>query len=163
MDDDPSLSPYQQSKAKQRAEATALVQQVSGKPKRNAKGQLLPGYSGNPLGGYSRARRELNHQTIVEMQRAFARGGANAVNKVMRTNPAMFLKLLVLLVPREMQIEHSGGIKALNDEQLERTLEVLREAIERREAGANAKLIQGVSEPIVTPVLPRRKTKRKEP
>ena len=79
----------------------------------------------------------------------------------MRNNPAMFMKMLVLLVPREMQIEHSGGIKALDDEQLERTLEVLREAIERREAGANAKLIQGVAEPVSSPVLPQRKTKRK--
>ena len=35
----------------------------------------------------------------------------------------MFLKLLVLLVPREMQIEHKGGVKAKTDEQLETGIE----------------------------------------
>ena len=43
------------------------------------------------------------------MHAAFRRGGRAAINKVMKTQPAAFLKLLVLLVPREMKIEHSGG------------------------------------------------------
>jgi hypothetical protein len=34
----------------------------------------------------------------------------------MRNQPAVFLKLLVLLVPREMKMEHSGGVKAMTDE-----------------------------------------------
>jgi hypothetical protein len=44
------------------------------------------------------------------MHAAFRRGGRAAINKVMKTQPAAFLKLLVLLVPREMKIEHSGGV-----------------------------------------------------
>ena len=43
------------------------------------------------------------------MHAAFRRGGRAAINKVMKMQPAAFLKLLVLLVPREMKIEHSGG------------------------------------------------------
>ena len=57
---------------------------------------FLPGQSGNPLGGASRARRDLNAATIREMHRAFSAGVAAAINKVMRNQPAMFLKLLVL-------------------------------------------------------------------
>ena len=61
--------------------------------------------SGNP-GGSSRARRDLNADTIREMHRAFREGGRAAINKVMETQPAAFLKLLVLLVPREMKVEY---------------------------------------------------------
>jgi len=38
----------------------------------------------------------------LEMHRAFKLGGRKAIEKVMRNQPAVFLKLLVLLVPREM-------------------------------------------------------------
>ena len=64
-------------------------------------GKFAPGYSGNPGGDAGRARRELNRLTIEEMTNAFRRGGVQAINKVMKNNPAMFLKMLVLLVPRE--------------------------------------------------------------
>ena len=53
------------------------------------------------------------------MHAAFRRGGREAIDKVMRTQPAAFLKLLVLLVPREMKVEHRGGVKAMTDEQIE--------------------------------------------
>ena len=59
----------------------------------------------------------------------------------------MFLKLLVLLVPRQMTLDYSGGIKAMTDEQIERSIEFIKEQLARREAGANAKVIEGVAEP----------------
>jgi hypothetical protein len=62
------------------------------------------------------------------------------------------LKVCALLVPREMKLEHSGGVKAMTDEQLERSLEVLNELIAQRDAGANAKVIEGEAE--VVPSLP---------
>jgi hypothetical protein len=77
------------------------------------------------------------------MHEAFKRGGKQAINKVMKNNPAMFLKLLALLVPRELQVEHSGGVKAMTDEQIERGIEVIKQILAGREAGANAKLIEG--------------------
>ena len=58
------------------------------------------------------------------MHAAFRRGGRAAINKVMKTQPAAFLKLLVLLVPREMKIEHSGA-SAMTDEQVEAGLLLL--------------------------------------
>jgi len=96
------------------------------------------------------------------MHAAFRQGGREAIEKVMRNQPAVFLKLLVLLVPREMKVEHSGGVKAMTDEQLERGIELIKEMIAKREAGANAKVIDGVPEPV--PALPppsrRRKVRR---
>ena len=67
------------------------------------------------------------------MHLAFTRGGRKAIDKVMKNNPAIFLKLLVLLVPREMKVEHAGGVKAMTDEQLEagRTRSMVRRAVLR--------------------------------
>jgi hypothetical protein len=114
-------------------------------------GRFAPGYSGNPGGDAGRARKALNADTIREMHLAFRRGGRKAIEKVMRNQPAVFLKLLVLLVPREMQVEHSGGVKAMTDEQLEQSLAVLKELIAQRDAGASAKVIEGKARRIKTP------------
>ena len=57
-----------------------------------------------------------------------------------------------MLVPREMQVEHSNPIKDMTDEQIERSIEVIEQILAEREAGANAKVIDGVPEPV--PALP---------
>jgi len=62
------------------------------------------------------------------------------------------MKICALLVPREMKSEHSGGIKAMSDEQLERAIEVIEELIRQRDAGQSAKVIEGETE--VVPSLP---------
>jgi hypothetical protein len=73
----------------------------------------------------------------------------------MRNQPAVFLKLLVLLVPREMKLEHTGGVKEMTDEQIERSIELIKAMIAERDAGANAKVIEGVEgEAEVVPSLP---------
>jgi hypothetical protein len=117
---------------------------------------------GNP-GGSSRARRDLNADTIREMHRAFREGGRAAINKVMKTQPAAFLKLLVLLVPREMKVEHSGGVKAMSDEQLEAGIAAIQAMLAKR-AGDDAKVIEasptpGPLETLETPAP--RKSRRK--
>ena len=109
-------------------------------------------------GDAGRARKALNADTIREMHLAFRRGGRKAIEKVMRNQPAVFLKLLVLLVPREMKLEHTGGVKAMTDEELEATLAILKEMIAKRDAAANAKVIEGVAEPVRTR-KPRRERK----
>jgi hypothetical protein len=95
------------------------------------------------------------------MHLAFRRGGREAIEKVMRNQPAVFLKLLVLLVPREMKMEHSSGVKAMSDEQIERGIELIKEMLAQREAGANAKVIAGVAEPVSALPHPPRKPRRK--
>src|SRR5262245_21685445 len=114
---------------------------------RTANGQFRPGVSGNAAGNVHRSRHALNADTTREMHAAFRRGGRKAIEKVMRNQPAVFLKLLVLLVPREMKFEHSGGIKAMTTEQIERSIELIKEILAKREAGANAKVVEGVAEP----------------
>jgi hypothetical protein len=105
------------------------------KPQRNANGKFLPGASGNPGGSPDRARKALNADTISALHAAFRRGGAQAIDKVMKNNPAIFLKLLVLLVPREMEVTHHGGVKAMSDEALERAIEAIQEMLAKRDQG----------------------------
>ena len=107
-----------------------------------------------------RSRHALNADTIREMHLAFRRGGRAAINKVMKQQPAVFLKLLVLLVPREMRVEHSGGVKAMTDEQLEVGIEAIQRMLEARAAGEGAKVIDAVPEPVALPA-PSRKPRRK--
>ena len=85
------------------------------------------------------------------MHAAFRQGGREAIEKVMRNQPAVFLKLLVLLVPGEMKVEQSRGVKEMTDEQLERGIELIKEMLAQREAGANAKVIEGTAETVALP------------
>jgi hypothetical protein len=130
---------------------------------RKPNGQFAEGVSGNLGGNAQRSRHALNADTIREMHLAFRRGGRAAINKVMKQQPAVFLKLLVLLVPREMKVEHSGGVKAMTDEQLEAGIEAITAMLDARAAaipGDNAKIVEGVAEPAALPAPPR-KAKRK--
>ena len=113
---------------------------------RKPNGQFAKGVSGNLGGNAHRSRHALNADTIREMHAAFRQGGREAIDKVMRTQPAAFLKLLVLLVPREMKVEHSGGVKAMSDEQLEAGIEAIQAMLPARDAGANAKVIEAAEE-----------------
>jgi hypothetical protein len=118
----------------------------------------------NAAGNVHRARHSLNADTIREMHAAFQQGGREAIDKVMKNSPAIFLKLLVLLVPREMKVEHSGGVKAMTDEQLEQGIEAIQAMLAARDAGSNAKVIEGETVPDApkprrTRVIPPAKSK----
>jgi hypothetical protein len=74
--------------------------------------------------------------------------GEKAIAKVRRTQPAAYLKVLALLVPREHKVEHRNPVKDMTDEQLERSIELIKEMIAKRDAGPNAKVIEGGAEPV---------------
>jgi len=84
------------------------------------------------------------------MHRAFKLGGRKAIEKVMRNQPAVFLKLLVLLVPRDMKVEHSGGVKTMSDEEIEQAIEAIQTML-AAQAGEEAKVIEGTAEPAALP------------
>jgi hypothetical protein len=78
--------------------------------------------------------------------------GREVFKRVRRESPAAYLKVCAMLVPREMKLEHSGGVKAMSDEQLEAAVAALRELIAKRDAGENARVIEGEAD--VVPSLP---------
>ena len=104
-----------------------------------------PGRSGNPAGGPvgSRHRQQLNGEFIAALLRDFRHGGPKAIERVRRTQPAAYLKILALLVPREHKVEHSNALKNLTDEQLEAMIAYL-EASLAAQAGGPAKVIEGM-------------------
>jgi hypothetical protein len=61
------------------------------------------------------------------------------------------------LPPRELQVEHKGGVKAMTDEQLEAGIEAIQRMLEAR--GEGAKVIDAVPEPVALPAPPQAKRK----
>jgi hypothetical protein len=107
-----------------------------------------PGRSGNPAGGPvgSRHRQQLNGEFIAALLRDFRHGGPKAIERVRRTQPAAYLKILALLCPREHKVEHSNSLKDLTDEQLEAMIEYLKTSLEAQASGS-IRVIEGTIEP----------------
>jgi hypothetical protein len=103
------------------------------------------GVSGNPAGRPRGSRNALSEEVICALLRDFRQHGQKAVAKVRRTQPAAYLKILALLVPREHRLEHSNPIKDLTDEQLEAMIEYIETSL-AAQAGGPVKVIEGTIE-----------------
>ena len=111
-----------------------------------------PPVGGNPGGSPEATRRAFNKRFLLDLAEDWQQHGREVFKRVRRESPAAYLKVCAMLVPREMKLEHSGGIKAMSTEQIERSIELIKEMLAEREAGANAKVIEGEAE--VVPSLP---------
>ena len=113
---------------------------------------IVPSMRGNPAGGPvgSRHRQQLNGEFIAALLRDFRHGGPKAIERVRRTQPAAYLKILALLVPREHKVEHSDVIKSLSDQELEAMIEYLKTSLEAQ-AGGPVKVIEATAEPALDP------------
>jgi hypothetical protein len=103
------------------------------------------GVSGNPGGNRHRTRHLLNQEFMQALLLNFRHQGKKAIEKVARNQPAAYLKILALLVPREMQIEHTNRIKQMTDEEIEQAIEAIQTMLAAR-AGEAAKVIEGTAE-----------------
>ena len=106
-----------------------------------------PGRSGNPAGGPvgSRHRQQLNGEFIAALLRDFRHGGPKAIERVRRTQPAAYLKILALLCPREHKVEHRNPVKDMTDEELEAAIEFIQKMLATQ--AEKAKVIDGIAEP----------------
>ena len=118
-------------------------------PKR-INGKFAPGYSGNPGGSLEATRRSFNKDFLLALAADFKKHGAAAIEKVRKQQPAAYMKICALLVPREMQVEHTNSIKQMSDEQLEQGIEAIQTMLAAR-AGEAAKVIEGTAEPAALP------------
>src|SRR5262249_9283629 len=96
--------------------------------------------------------RAFNKRFLLDLAEDWQQHGREVFKRVRRESPAAYLKVCAMLVPKELKFEHSGGVKAMTDEQLERGIELIKEMLAQREAGANARVIDGEAE--VVPSLP---------
>ena len=131
-------------------------------PKR-INGKFAPGYSGNPGGSLEATRRSFNKDFLLALAADFKQHGASAIAKVRKQQPAAYMKICALLVPREMRVEHTGGVKSMTDEELERGIEAIQAMLAKRDAGEGAKVIEGIAGlPGETSIPPTpRKTRKK--
>ena len=105
-----------------------------------------PGVPGNPAGRTRGSRNRLSEEVICALLRDFRQHGQKAVARVRQTQPAAYLKILALLVPREHKVEHRNLIKELSDEQLEAMVEYLETSLEAQARGS-VRVIEGTIEP----------------
>ena len=98
-------------------------------------------------------RRSFNKDFLLALAADFKKHGAAAIEKVREQQPAAYMKICALLVPREMKLEHSGGVKAMPDEQIEGAIAAI-EAWMAARTGETAKVIEGEAE-VARPVWQR--------
>jgi hypothetical protein len=106
-----------------------------------------PGQSGNPVGRTRGSRNKLSEEVICALLRDFREHGQKAIAKVRRTQPAAYLKVLALLVPREHKVEYSNSLKNWTDEELEAGIDLVKQMLESRAAASGA-VIEGTAEPV---------------
>jgi len=105
------------------------------------------GVSGNPQGNRHRTRHLLNQEFMQALLLHFREHGKKAIEKVAREQPASYLKILALLVPREHKVEHSNSLKNWTDEELEAGIDLVKQMLESRAAASGA-VIEGTAEPV---------------
>ena len=64
------------------------------------------GVSGNPHGNRHRTRHLLNQEFMQALLLHFRKDGKKVIEKVARNQPAAYIKICALLIPKEMKIEH---------------------------------------------------------
>jgi len=120
-------------------------------PKR-INGKFAPGWSGNPGGSLEATRRSFNRDFLLALAADFKKHGAAAIEKVREQQPAAYMKICALLVPREMKLEHAGGVKAMTEDQIVDAIAAIEAWMAAQKAGEGAKVIEGEAE--VVPSLP---------
>ena len=99
-------------------------------------GKFAPGWSGNPGGSLEATRRSFNKDFLLALAADFKKHGAAAIEKVRKTQPAAYMKICALLVPRETKVEHAGGVKAMSDEQIEQAIAAIETMLAARSGEA---------------------------
>jgi len=95
-------------------------------------------------------RRAFNKRFLLDLAEDWQQHGREVFKRVRRESPASYLKVCAMLVPKELKMEHSGGVKAMTDEEIERAIEMIEALIAQRDA-ADAKVIEGEAVPSLPP------------
>jgi hypothetical protein len=85
-----------------------------------------------PGGSPEATRRAFNKRFLLDLAEDWQQHGREVFKRVRRESPASYLKVCAMLVPKEMTVERSGGVKDLTDEQLEQAIEIIKALIDGR-------------------------------
>jgi hypothetical protein len=98
--------------------------------------------SADPTGNVYFTRRRVNQAFLEALLEEFHKNGAKILERVGQEQPGTFMKVLALLVPKELKIEHTNPTSKLSDEELAMMIA----ALEERLTGETAKVIN--AEPV---------------
>ena len=98
---------------------------------------------GNPAGRKPGSRNRLSDEIISSFLRDWRKHGDKALEKVRRSQPAVYCKLAVLLVPKEHKVEQTNTYENLTTDQIQAYIVEIQDRLDRRAAGDQAKVIDG--------------------
>jgi hypothetical protein len=92
--------------------------------------QFKPGNPGRPKG----SRNKLGEHFIAALCADFEAHGARVIERVREEEPGVYLRVIARVVPPSMLLQREGAVSELSDEELERYLSAVREALVARDA-----------------------------
>jgi hypothetical protein len=81
-----------------------------------------PGQSGNPAGRPVGNRNKLNEKFILALHDDFVEHGAAVIEKVRKTKPEIYLKVIASILPRELHFKNESAFEGLTDDKLDEVI-----------------------------------------
>src|SRR5262245_31475963 len=114
-----------------------------------------PAWSGTPSAEVYIARRRVNDAFLRDLIRDWEAHGAEVLAQVRREQPGTYMKVMAMLMPKEMKVETGQTtLSNLTDEQLQAMIHELEERIAAKLSGEEAKVINGGAATDLTAFLP---------
>ena len=81
-----------------------------------------PGQSGNPAGRPVGNRNKLNEKFILALHDDFVEHGSAVIEKVRKTKPEIYLKVIASILPRELHFKNESAFEGLTDDKLDEVI-----------------------------------------
>lgn len=113
--------------------------------------RFQPGQTGNPGGKPVGARNSLNAKFLKALTTAFDEGGIEAIRKCRDEDPSAFVRAMVALQPKELEVTRDPFAN-MTEDQLDAAILAVRAAIDaarsarEAEGGQPAGVVQAISE-----------------
>lgn len=107
------------------------------KPDRSKKGQFLPGHSGNSAGRLGGSRRKLAESFLCELYHHWIKNGPNAIDRVWKDKPDIYLRLVVSLLPAKFEVPEVDPLDGVNMEEIDAIIAYCRSELERTKQPGN--------------------------
>jgi hypothetical protein len=91
-----------------------------------------PGQSGNPAGRPVGNRNKLNEKFILALHDDFVEHGAAVIEKVRKTKPEIYLKVIASILPRELHFKNESAFDGMSNDQLDEILGSVRSILVTR-------------------------------
>lgn len=92
--------------------------------------RFQPGVSGNPAGRPKGSKNKISELFLQTLAMDFATHGAQAIERVRRIDPVKYVKIIALLVPRELVLNREQGpdfdVDELSDDEIVALIEARR-------------------------------------